>query len=59
MASDETMTKLALENMWQQWHAAPWKNGNKGKRLVYRWLQKGIDQYNELLKETVLNQNES
>jgi hypothetical protein len=23
MASDETMTKLALENMWQQWHAAP------------------------------------
>jgi hypothetical protein len=21
-ASDETMTKLALENMWQQWHAA-------------------------------------
>jgi hypothetical protein len=23
MASDETMTKLALENMWWQWHAAP------------------------------------
>jgi hypothetical protein len=22
-ASDETMTKLALENMWRQWHAAP------------------------------------
>jgi hypothetical protein len=22
MASDETMTKLALENMWWQWHAA-------------------------------------
>jgi hypothetical protein len=23
MASDETMTKLVIENMWQQWHAAP------------------------------------
>jgi len=22
-ASDETMTKLALENMWHQWHTAP------------------------------------
>jgi hypothetical protein len=23
MASDETMTKLARENIWWQWHAAP------------------------------------
>jgi hypothetical protein len=36
MASDETMTKLVLENMWQQWHAAPGaKYGNKGERPIY------------------------
>jgi hypothetical protein len=62
--SDETMTKLALENMWQQWHAAPrsietkergrytWQDTNqKGMG----WSQEGINQYNELFKETVLN----
>jgi hypothetical protein len=68
MASDETMTKLALENMWRQWHAAPgsmetkqrgrytWQ-GTKQKGMG--WSQEGIDWYKELFKETVLNQKES
>jgi hypothetical protein len=36
MASDETMTKLALVNMWQQWHAAPGSMETKeSERQVY------------------------
>jgi hypothetical protein len=66
-ASDETMTKLALENMWQQWYAAPGSMETK-ERGRYTWQgtnqkgmgsQEGIDRYNELFKETVLNQKES
>ena len=64
MASDETMTKLALENMWRQWHAAPGSMETKERgRYTWQgtnqkgmgWLQEGIDWYNELFKETVLN----
>jgi hypothetical protein len=68
MASDETMTKPALENMWWQWHAAPGSMETK-KRGRYTWqgtnqkgmgwLQEGIDQYNNLFKATVLNRKES
>jgi hypothetical protein len=56
------MTKLALKNMWQQWHAAPgsmetqergrytWQGTNqKGMG----WSQEGIDWYNELFKESL------
>jgi hypothetical protein len=68
-ASDETMTKLALENMWQQWHAAPGSMETK-ERGRYTWqgtnqkarngmVAGSIDWYNELFKETVLNQKES
>jgi hypothetical protein len=68
MASDETMTKLVLENMWWQWHAAPGSMETKERgRYTWQgtnqkgmgWLQEGIDRYNELIKETVLNQKES
>jgi hypothetical protein len=64
----ETMTKLALENMWQQWHAAPGSMETKERgRYTWQgtnqngmgWLQEGINQYNELFKATVLNQKES
>ena len=67
-ASDETMTKLALENMWWQWHAAPGSMETKERgRYTWQgtnqkgmgWSQEGIDWYNELFKETVLNQKES
>ena len=68
-ASDETMTKLALENMWRQWHAAPGSMETKDRgRYTWQgttnqkgmgWLQEGINWYNELFKETVLNQKES
>jgi hypothetical protein len=67
-ASDETMTKLALENMWRQWHAAPGSMETKERGRYTRQginqkgmglSQEGIDQYNELFKETVLNQKES
>ena len=34
VASDETMTKLVLENMWRQWHAAPGSMEMK-ERQVY------------------------
>jgi hypothetical protein len=35
--SDEMMTKLALENMWCQWHAEPGSLlRDKGKRNVYK-----------------------
>jgi hypothetical protein len=35
-ASDETMTSLALENMWQQWHGCCTRNcGDKGKRKIH------------------------
>jgi hypothetical protein len=43
-ASNETMTKLALENMWQQWHAAPGSMETK-QRGRYTWQgtnQKGM-----------------
>ena len=62
-ASDETMTKLALENMWRQWHAAPGSMETKERgRYTWQgtnqkgmgWLQESINQYNELFKETVL-----
>ncbi len=64
MASDETMTKLARENIWWQWHAAPGsmetkergrytQQGTNQKGMV--WSHEGIDWYNELFKETVLN----
>ncbi len=68
MASDETMTKLVLENMWRQWHAAPGSMETKERgRYTWQgtnqkgmgWSQEGIDQYNELFKATVLNQKES
>jgi hypothetical protein len=69
MASDETMTKLALENMWRQWHAAPGsmeKRREAGIRTQQGtnqkgmgWSQEGINPYNELFKKTVLNQKES
>jgi hypothetical protein len=68
MASDETMTKLALENMWRQWHAAPGSMETKERGRYTQqgtnqkgmgWSQEGIDQYNELFKATVLNQKES
>jgi hypothetical protein len=36
MASDETMTKLALENMWRQWHTAPGSMEMK-ERGRYTW----------------------
>jgi hypothetical protein len=38
MASDETMTKLALENMWQQWHAAQevWKQRREDPHISGR-----------------------
>jgi hypothetical protein len=63
------MTKLALENMWQQWHAAPGSMETK-ERGRYTWqgtnqkarngmVAGSIDWYNELFKETVLNQKES
>jgi hypothetical protein len=64
MASDETMTKLALENMWRQWHAAPGSMETKQRgrytsqgtnQQGMGWSQEGIDWYNELFKETVLN----
>jgi hypothetical protein len=67
-ASDETMTKLALENMWWQWHAAPGSMETKERgRYTWQgtnqkgmgWSQEGIDQYNELFKETVLDVVES
>jgi hypothetical protein len=67
-ASDETMTKLALENMWRQWHAAPGSMETKERGRYTRqgtnqkgmgWSQEGIDWYNELFKETVLNRKES
>jgi hypothetical protein len=67
-ASDETMTKLALENMWWQWHAAPGSMETKERgRYTWQgtnqkgmgWLQESINQYNELFKETVLNYKES
>jgi hypothetical protein len=67
MASDETMTKLVLENMWWQWHAAPASMETKERgRYTWQgtnqkgmgWLQEGIDWYNKLFKETVLNQKE-
>jgi hypothetical protein len=44
MASDETMTKLVLENMWQQWHAASGSMETK-ERGRYTWQgtnQKGM-----------------
>jgi hypothetical protein len=62
------MTKLALENMWGQWHAAlgsmetkergrySWQGTNQNGM---GWSQEGIDWYNELFKETALNQKES
>jgi hypothetical protein len=65
--SDETMTKVVLENMWQQWHAAPGNMETKERgRYTWQgtnhkgmgWLQEGINWYNELFKETVLNQKE-
>jgi hypothetical protein len=67
-ASDETMTKLALENMWRQWHAAPGSMETKERgRYTWQgtnqkgmgWSQEGINRYNELFKETVLNREES
>jgi hypothetical protein len=68
-ASDETMTKfLVLEHMWWQWHAAPGSMETKERsRYTWQgtyqkgmgWSQEGFDQYNELFKETVLNQKES
>jgi hypothetical protein len=67
-ASDETMTKLALKNMWRQCHAAPGSMETKERgRYTWQgtnqkgmgWLQEGIDWYNELFKETGLNQKES
>jgi hypothetical protein len=36
MASNETMTKLVLENMWRQWHAAPGSMETK-ERGRYTW----------------------
>jgi hypothetical protein len=54
MASDETMTKLALENKKRGRYTCQGTN-QKGMG----WLQEGIDWYNELFKETVLNQKES
>jgi hypothetical protein len=68
MASDETMTKLALENMWWQRHAAPGSMETKERGRCTQqgtnqkgmgWSQEGINWYNELFKETVLNQKES
>jgi hypothetical protein len=65
MASDETMTKLVLENMWWQWHAAPGSMETKERGRYTQqgtnqkgmgWSQEGINWYNELFKETVLNQ---
>jgi hypothetical protein len=62
------MTKLALENMWRQWHAAPgsMETKERGRYTLQGtnqkgmgWLQVGIDRYNELFKETVLNRKES
>jgi hypothetical protein len=64
MASDKTMTKLALENMWRQCHAAPGSMETKERGRYTQqgtnqkemgWSQEGINQYNELFKETVLN----
>jgi hypothetical protein len=64
-ASDETMTKLALENIWQQWHAPPGSMETKERgRYTWqgtnqkgiRWSQESIDWYNELFKGAVLNQ---
>jgi hypothetical protein len=67
-ALDETMTKLVLENIWRQLHAAPGSIETK-ERGRYTWQgtnqngmgcsQEGIDWYNELFKETVLNWKES
>jgi hypothetical protein len=66
--ADETMTKLALENMWWQWHAAPGSMETKERgRYTWQgtnqkgmgWLQEGIDWYNKLFKEAALNQKES
>jgi hypothetical protein len=54
-ASDETMTKLALENMWRQSHAAPGSMETKERgRYTWQgtnqngmgWPQEGIDWYN-------------
>jgi hypothetical protein len=62
------VTKLALENMWWQWHAALGSMETKERGRYTQqgtnqkgmgWLQEGIDQYNERLKETVLNQKGS
>jgi hypothetical protein len=68
MASDATMTKVVLENMCRQWHAAPGSMETKDRGRYTQqgtnqkgmgWLQEGIDRYNELFKETVLNGKES
>jgi hypothetical protein len=68
MASVETMTKLVLENMLQQGYAAPGSMETKERgRYTWQgtnqkgmgWSQEGIDHYNELFKETVLNRKES
>jgi hypothetical protein len=40
-ASDEIMTKLALENMWRQWHAAP---GSMETKERGRYKQQGTNQ---------------
>jgi hypothetical protein len=62
------MTKVVLENMWQQWRAAPGSMETKERgRCTWQgtnqkgmgWLQEGINWYNELFKETVLNHKES
>jgi hypothetical protein len=67
-ASNETMTKPVLENMWWQWHAAPRSMETKERgRYTWQgtnqkgmgWSREGINWYNELFKETVLNQKES
>jgi hypothetical protein len=41
MASDEIMTKLAIENMWRQWHAAP---GSMETKERGRYKQQGTNQ---------------
>jgi hypothetical protein len=67
-ASDETITKLALENMWRPWHAAPGSMETKERGRYTQqgtnqkgmgWSQEGINRYNELFKARVLNQKES
>jgi hypothetical protein len=60
------MTKPVLESMCLQWHAALGSTETKERgRYTWQgtnqkgmeWLQEGIGWYNELFKETVLNQN--